>query len=226
MNTRNNYTFLPGQSKAQSTGSCRVFKLSIRMKKVTEVGSVSETVGLLGFSHTAICRVCAAAETTLLWAGSRNLMLHFTQLHNTGQQKMQKCFLVRCFSSSAATFRHWSLRSLERKRRGVFKLHSRSFFSPQSKRGESHLIWCKQHKVLDPCCLWFRCWCGIMDLDHRGSAEVFNLLNQCWVLLCEMSRDEIYWLTLVLQAEQTEFIDCIDWDPDHWLQMLIRSCEV
>lgn len=64
------------------------------MKKVTEVGSVSETVDLLGSSHTAICWVHAAAETTLLSAGNRNLKLHFTQVHNTGQQKMQKCFLV------------------------------------------------------------------------------------------------------------------------------------
>lgn len=37
--------------------------------------------------------------------------------------------------------------------------------------------------------------CGIMDLDHRGSTEVFDLLNQCWFLLCEMSREEIYWLS-------------------------------
>lgn len=84
---------------------------------------------------------------------------------NTGQQKMQKCFLVWCFSSSAATFRHWGLRSLERKRRDVFKLHLRSFFSPKTKRWRvAHLIWCKQHKVMDPCCLcqWFRCWCVVL----------------------------------------------------------------
>lgn len=172
VNTRNNYTFLPEQSKAQSTGCCRVFKLSIRKKKVTEVrnGSVSETVDLLGFSRMAICRVYAAAglqQQRPRWgsAENRNLMLQFTQVHNTGQQKMQKCFLVPCFSSSAATFRHWGLRSSERKRRDVFKLHSRSFFSPKSKRGRvAHLIWCKQHKVMDPCCLcqWFRCWCVVL----------------------------------------------------------------
>lgn len=127
----------------------------------------------LGFSRTAICRVYAAAGLQqqrphwgpLLSAENRNLMLQFTQVHNTGQQKMQKCFLVPCFSSSAATFRHWGLRSSERKRQDVFKLHSRSFFSPKTKRWRvAHLIWCKQHKVMDPCCLcqWFRCWCVVL----------------------------------------------------------------
>lgn len=103
--------------------------------------------------------------------------------------------------------------------------------------GESH-IWFGANSIKS----WIHAACvsgsgaGVWYYGLRSSRQYWSVWPIKSMLISTLWDEQRGDLLTVLQAKQTEFIDCIDCphalgherrrDPDHWLQMLIRSCEV